>query len=92
MADRAPNGSAGATTARSTRAREPAGGDSLVVAGVPLREGAVTPSRYDLAPAAIRASLGAPFARTTQSATWTCRSCLWWISVTISSLRRSTLR
>jgi formiminoglutamase len=30
----------------------------LVVAGVPLAEGAVTPSRYDLAPAAIRSALG----------------------------------
>ena len=36
---------------------QPAATDSLVVAGVPLREGAVTPSRYDLAPAAIRAFL-----------------------------------
>ena len=34
------------------------GGDgSLVVAGVPLAAGAVTPSRYDLAPGAIRARL-----------------------------------
>lgn len=30
---------------------------ALVVAGVPLREHAVTPSRYDLAPAAVRARL-----------------------------------
>lgn len=30
---------------------------SLVVAGVPLHEGAVTPSRYDLTPAAVRARL-----------------------------------
>jgi formiminoglutamase len=29
----------------------------LVVAGVPIREGAVTPSRYDLAPVAIRSAL-----------------------------------
>ncbi len=48
---------AGATTTASDAAREPAGGDSLVVAGVPLCERAVTPSRYDLAPAAIRAAL-----------------------------------
>jgi formiminoglutamase len=48
---------AGATTRAVDAAREPAGGDSLVVAGVPLRHGAVTPSRYDLAPAAIRAGL-----------------------------------
>jgi len=35
-----------------------AGGDgTLVVAGVPLAEGAVTPSRYDLTPAAVRARL-----------------------------------
>jgi arginase family enzyme len=32
-------------------------GAALVVAGVPLAEGAVTPSRYDLAPAAIRVRL-----------------------------------
>src|SRR5438128_7279727 len=30
---------------------------ALVVAGVPVFEGAVTPSRYDLAPSAIRARL-----------------------------------
>ncbi len=48
---------AGVTTSATDVAREPAGGDSLVVAGVPLCEGAVTPSRYDLAPAAIRAAL-----------------------------------
>src|SRR5687768_7359931 len=35
-----------------------AGGDgSLVVAGVPVVEGAVTPSRYDCTPAAIRSRL-----------------------------------
>jgi arginase family enzyme len=43
-------------SAGSPTAHDP--GDSLVVAGVPLREGAVTPSRYDLAPEAIRAFLG----------------------------------
>jgi formiminoglutamase len=32
-------------------------GDDLVVAGVPVSENAVTPSRYDLAPGAIRATL-----------------------------------
>jgi arginase family enzyme len=48
---------AGASTRTVDAAREPAGGDSLVVAGCPLREGAVTPSRYDMAPAAIRANL-----------------------------------
>lgn len=39
----------------SERAGPPA--NPLVVAGVPLAEGAVTPSRYDLAPGAIRACL-----------------------------------
>ncbi|MBW3667602.1 MAG: arginase family protein [Actinobacteria bacterium] len=32
--------------------------DALVVAGIPLHEGSVTPSRYDLAPSAIRERLG----------------------------------
>jgi formiminoglutamase len=36
----------------------PAGGRDLAVAGVPLAEGAVTPSRYDLAPGAFRSALG----------------------------------
>ena len=45
----------GATSAGGSTG--PAKGDLLVVAGIPLREGAVTPSRYDLAPAAIRAFL-----------------------------------
>ena len=47
-------GGAGETTVPGDRAA----GNRLVVAGVPLREGAVTPSRYDLAPGAVRACLG----------------------------------
>jgi formiminoglutamase len=52
-------GSGSAGTAVGERPhRNGSGGGDLVVAGVPLAEGAVTPSRYDLAPAAFRSALG----------------------------------